>query len=100
MRLFGPIVLGAPEYLSTPFPVAEVLWALDDASIQVRRSQDLGSFVCNHALYLLLHWAALHPAAAPGRIGFMHMPRDRMSAFQMGRALVDTLEVLIPEETD
>lgn len=68
---------GPPEYAST-LPLAAMCAALRQHSIPVRLSDDAGTFVCNHLLYLTLHAARTrHPDL---RCGFIHVPIPAQSA--------------------
>jgi pyroglutamyl-peptidase len=67
-----PVVADGPAAYFATLPVKAVAASIRDAGIAASVSHSAGTFVCNHLLYSLLHWAATH---RPGlRCGFVHLP--------------------------
>lgn len=68
-----PVIPGGPAaYLST-LPARAAVAALHAAELPAEISMSAGTFVCNHAFYGLMHFAAQR--GQPFRGGFLHVPR-------------------------
>lgn len=65
-----PIVLGGPDGIFSTLPVAQMVKAIQAASIPAAVSNTAGTYVCNDVLYTLLH----HFADTSVRAGFIHVP--------------------------
>ncbi|HLY56754.1 MAG TPA: pyroglutamyl-peptidase I, partial [Stellaceae bacterium] len=66
-----PVVDGGPAAYFTTLPIKAAVAALRHAGLPATVSLSAGSFVCNQALYLLLHRAAI---GGGFRAGFLHVP--------------------------
>ena len=67
-----PIVEGAPlAYLST-LPVREIVTELKKRGIPAVISYSAGTYLCNYAMYRVLHYASIH--GYPKSAGFIHVP--------------------------
>jgi pyroglutamyl-peptidase len=91
-----PIVSGAPAAYFATLPVRAIHSALAAAGLPVVISNSAGTFVCNHAFYTLMHYAAT--AGAQMRGGFLHVPGLRAAGATMAledivRGIVIALEV-------
>jgi pyroglutamyl-peptidase len=80
-----PIVSGAPAAYFATLPVRAIHAALTAAGLPAEISNSAGTFVCNHAFYSLMHFAA-----TPGnklRGGFLHVPGWRSDTTQSAGAM-------------
>lgn len=66
-----PIVRNGPAAWFSSLPIKAIVSALRDAGIPASVSQTAGTFVCNHAMYGLLHKLSGMPEA---KGGFIHIP--------------------------
>jgi len=67
-----PIVEGAPlAYLST-LPTREIVEELKKNGIPAVLSYSAGTYLCNYALFKILHYASVH--GYPKSAGFIHVP--------------------------
>lgn len=67
-----PIVEGAPlAYLAT-LPVRKIVEKLKEHGIPAVISYSAGTYLCNYAMYWVLHYASQH--GYPKRAGFIHIP--------------------------
>jgi len=67
-----PVVEGAPlAYLST-LPVREIVKELKNRGIPAVISYSAGTYLCNYAMFKVLHYASIHKY--PRRAGFIHVP--------------------------
>ncbi len=67
-----PVVEGAPlAYLST-LPVRKIVETLKERGIPAVISYSAGTYLCNYAMYRVLHYASLH--GYPKSAGFIHVP--------------------------
>ncbi len=64
----APVVDGGPARLASTLPLEALERELADGGLPVRRSDDAGRYLCNHALYTTLHGHPTTPAA------FVHVP--------------------------
>lgn len=66
-----PVVADGPSAYFATLPIKDMVNALHQAGIPARVSNTAGTFVCNHIMYGVLHYAA-----QKGNIkaGFMHIP--------------------------
>lgn len=68
-----PVVADGPPAYFTTLPVKTILQRLRSAGLPAQVSNTAGTFVCNHAFYVLQHLAATaYPAVR--RAGFIHIP--------------------------
>lgn len=68
-----PVVADGPPAYFTTLPVKAILHRLRGAGLPAQVSNTAGTFVCNHAFYMLQHLAATtHPTVR--RAGFIHIP--------------------------
>jgi pyroglutamyl-peptidase len=67
-----PVIAGAPDAYFSTLPVKACLQALQARGIPAELSLSAGSYVCNAVFFALRHLAGR--AAAPPRVGFMHLP--------------------------
>jgi pyroglutamyl-peptidase len=95
-RFRGPILPGAPQFLPTTLPVPRLVPLLTQRGIPAQASTDAGAFVCNHALYLTLHWAMSQSQQRPANIGLIHVPGPQVPLAQVTRGLMLILEQLVP----
>jgi pyroglutamyl-peptidase len=93
-----PIVTGAPAAYFATLPVRAIHAALTQAGLPAEISNSAGTFVCNHAFYSLMHYAATSGASL--RAGFLHVPAWRndetasaMRIDNIVRGIVIALEV-------
>lgn len=68
-----PISDGAPEFLASTFPAAQIVAALSQSGVPCCASQDAGTYLCNHILFRSLERA--EDEGSPASIGFLHLPR-------------------------
>ena len=68
----APIVDHAPAAYFSTLPIKAMVHALRGRGIPASVSQTAGTFVCNHAFYLLAHYIAMHAPTLRG--GFIHIP--------------------------
>ena len=66
------VLEGAPDAYFSPFPVTELVEALNAEGIPARASLSAGSYCCNEALFLAIHTASSLGLSA--RAGFVHLP--------------------------
>ncbi|MBU0934670.1 MAG: pyroglutamyl-peptidase I [Spirochaetes bacterium] len=67
-----PVVVDGPAAYFSTLPFKAMALALCAAGIPAQVSNSAGTFVCNHLMYGLLHFAA---TSMPGlKVGFMHVP--------------------------
>lgn len=59
-----------PEFLTSKFPLEDVLERLQTRGLQAQLSEDAGSYLCNFSYYLSLAWAQKREALA----AFLHVP--------------------------
>lgn len=91
-----PIVPGGPDGLFATVPVAGMAQAILDANLPGAVSNTAGAFVCNDALYTLLH----HYLGTSVRAGFIHVPyipeqgTPNLPLEQTVQALTAAIEVL------
>ena len=67
-----PCVKGAPAAYFATLPIKAMLRALHDAGVPAEVSNTAGTYVCNHAFFVLMH--ALAQSAGGARGGFLHIP--------------------------
>ncbi len=67
-----PIVAGAPAAYFATLPVRACVEALLAAGIPAEISYTAGTYLCNQAFYLALHWAVSQNPIPP--VGFVHVP--------------------------
>ncbi|MBQ1377778.1 MAG: pyroglutamyl-peptidase I [Lachnospiraceae bacterium] len=67
-----PVVAGGPAAYFATLPVKKMAKAIEDAGVKARISYTAGTFVCNHLLYGLLHYAAENCPEL--KAGFIHVP--------------------------
>ncbi|MBB6097169.1 pyroglutamyl-peptidase [Deinobacterium chartae] len=104
-----PLVEGGPNAYFAALPVKAAVAALREAGLPASVSLSAGTFVCNAAMYHLLHLAATD---FPGlRGGFLHIPflpeqaarhpgRPSMGLLEVVRGLELILSVCAAQETD
>lgn len=68
-----PVVAGAPAGYFSTLPVRSMCEAAVGAGVPARLSRDAGTFLCNQALFALLHAQAVGDIACPAC--FVHVPR-------------------------
>ena len=67
-----PIALDAPAAYFSTLPIHAIVEALNDNGVASSISNTAGTFVCNHLMYSVLHYAAHHyPNMCAG---FVHVP--------------------------
>lgn len=67
-----PVVTDGPAAYFSTLPIYEITEALTAAGITSSISNSAGTFVCNHLMYSVLHYAATkYPSM---RAGFIHVP--------------------------
>jgi len=71
--LDAPVIAGGPSAYFATLPVKAVVAALRSAGLAAEVSNSAGTFVCNHAFYGLMHYAARRVPRL--RAGFLHVPR-------------------------
>ena len=82
-----PIEAEGPAAWFSTLPVKDMAAAIEKAGIPSRVSNTAGTYVCNHLLYGLLHYAA-HTRPSMG-CGFLHVPwlpeqtKDKPGAFSL-----------------
>jgi len=69
-----PIVPAGPDMLSATLPVESIAAAIEKTGLRAVPSEDAGGYLCNHALYRLLH--LLKADGSVTRAGFLHVPPD------------------------
>lgn len=62
---------GPPAYFAT-LPVKAMVAAMRKAGVPAELSNTAGTYVCNHVMYGVLHFLAMHGRGA--RAGFIHVP--------------------------
>lgn len=68
----SPIVKDGPAAYFSTLPIYEITVALNEAGITASISNSAGTFVCNHLMYKVIHYASeKHPKI---RAGFIHVP--------------------------
>ena len=67
-----PVVEGAPAAYFARMPVVRITAAIRAAGVPAEASNSAGLYVCNEALFAMLHHLSCREAAAPG--GFVHLP--------------------------
>ena len=67
-----PIVAGGPVAYWATLPIKKMVANIKAQGIPASVSNSAGTYVCNHLLYGLLHYLALHGQAVPA--GFVHIP--------------------------
>ena len=80
-----PVVSGAPAAYFATLPVRAIHAALTAAGLPAEISNSAGTFVCNHAFYALMHFAATTGNKLHG--GFLHVPGWRSDATQNAGAM-------------
>lgn len=75
----GPVAYLTTAPLETTYQVAKA------TGLPVKTSVSAGSYVCNHWLYVGLHWLAMHQSST--RLGFIHLP------------MAETLTELVPNQS-
>ena len=66
-----PVVADGPSAYFATLPIKDMVNALHQAGIPARVSNTAGTFVCNHIMYGVLHYAAQKGNV---KAGFMHIP--------------------------
>ena len=66
-----PVVADGPSAYFATLPIKDMVNALHQAGIPAKVSNTAGTFVCNHIMYGVLHYAAQKGNI---RAGFMHIP--------------------------
>ena len=67
-----PVIPGGPAAYFTTLPARAMVKAMETAGINAKVSYTAGTFVCNHLLYGLLHFAAEEYPHM--KVGFIHVP--------------------------
>ncbi len=70
-----PVMVGGPLAYATTLPIKAIVQACRALTLPLYVSNSAGTFLCNAALYLGLHWA--HTDGLGGkvpRVGFIHIP--------------------------
>ena len=67
-----PVLAGEPERLYATLPVEAMVKAVQTAGVPAEASVSAGTFVCNDAMYLVLH----HMAGTGTPAGFVHVPAE------------------------
>ncbi len=82
---FGELLEGAPVAYRTELPMG--IWAaeLRKHGIPTRVSYHAGTYLCNAAMFLSLHWYQQRTRSAP--VGFVHFPLTHEQSLTAGRAL-------------
>ena len=89
---------GETAYFST-LPIKAITVALKEAGIPAHVSNSAGTFVCNHALYSLLHLAKKEYPTLRG--GFIHIPNlSAMPLETVTRALEIAVSTAVQTKTD
>ncbi len=60
--------------LFSTLPIKDMLKVLNDHDIPAVISNSAGTFVCNHLMYITLHYIK-HQIKKPTKVGFIHFPR-------------------------
>jgi pyroglutamyl-peptidase len=66
------IIIDGPDAYFSTFPVSSVCAKLESEKFPIRLSLSAGGFVCNFALYSMLHFASI--LGMQCKIGFVHFP--------------------------
>lgn len=69
-----PVVADGPEALAPTIPVQLMAAAVDHAGLPTTISEDAGTYLCNHVMYRLLHYATDDSTDPPVAAGFVHVP--------------------------
>lgn len=69
----GPVVPGGPPTLTPDLPVQAMAAAVEHAGFASVISDDAGTYLCNHVMYNLLHYAK-NDSPTPLAAGFVHVP--------------------------
>lgn len=67
-----PIVPGGPAAYFSTLPIRAMAAAMREDGVPAEISNNAGTYVCNHVMYSVLHWASHHRPDIP--CGFIHMP--------------------------
>ena len=103
----APVVDGGPAAYFATLPVKAAVAAIEARGIPAYVSQTAGTFVCNHAFYVLQHELASRPGV---RGGFVHVPfapeqaagtdRPSLPVETMAEALDALLRATLSHESD
>lgn len=103
----APVVDGGPAAYFATLPVKAAVAAIEARGIPACVSQTAGTFVCNHAFYVLQHELASRPGV---RGGFVHVPfapeqaagtdRPSLPVETMAEALDAVLRATLSHESD
>jgi len=66
------IIIDGPDAYFSTFPVSSICAKLESEKYPVRLSLSAGGFVCNFALYSMLHFASV--LGMECKVGFVHFP--------------------------
>ena len=69
----APVVPDGPETLAPTIPVEIMSAAVEHAGFPTTISEDAGTYLCNHVMYHLLHYAQTD-CPEPIEAGFIHVP--------------------------
>lgn len=100
-----PIAADGPAAYFSTLPVKAIVQRIRQEGLEASLSCSAGTYVCNHVMYGLLHYAATHAPQLRG--GFLHLPcLPQQSAVSgapslpledMARGVVAALETMIQE---
>jgi pyroglutamyl-peptidase len=102
-----PIAPDGPNAYFATLPIKAMVAAIRESGLPASVSNSAGTFVCNHLMYGLLHWAERHAPEMPG--GFIHVPflpeqvidkrnQPSMSLDDIVRGLTAAVEAAIAEQ--
>ncbi len=80
-----PIVPDGPAAYFATLPTREMVEHLRATGVPAELSYHAGTYLCNQAFYLALHWAAQQQPAP--RVGFVHVPALPAQVCTMNRAV-------------
>lgn len=70
-----PVIAGGPLAYATTLPIKSIVEACRALQLPLYVSNSAGTYLCNAALYLGLHWASTDDVGGKQpRVGFIHVP--------------------------
>lgn len=87
-----PIIQVAPEKLESTFPIHSIEQVWNERGIAFKVSENAGGFLCNHTLYIALHWLAARNLEVP--CGFIHVGGGARALVEGHKAITGLIDLL------